>query len=158
MMKDTKLAFLYETIDALGYRVEFGNVAGDRDGETIHEKKLVRIQWDLTVRPYRSTVGHECAHVVFRDHPSRFGPVNAKQERRADEWAARQLITLDEYRAAEARHDGHIEAMAIDLLVTVDIVQAFQRVLLRIGDTVYVDPRMGAGQAEARIDLSLEGV
>lgn len=151
-MKDAALKFFYDTIEAMGYRVEFGEMPSDRDGETIHERKLVRIQWNLSPRPYRATVGHECAHVVFQDRPSRFGPVHAKQERRADEWAAMRLVSIDEYRDAEHRYDGNVEAMAIDLNVTVDIIEALQRVLLRVGDTVYVQPRMGRLQYELRTD------
>lgn len=75
-----------------------------------------------------------------------FGPRNALQERRADEWAALRLIDIDDYKLAERMHDGHAEAIAVDLDVTVDIVDAFRRILQRFGDTVYVRPRMGAGQ------------
>lgn len=75
-----------------------------------------------------------------------FGPVNRKQERRADEWAALRLVTVDDYKRAEALHHGRADAMAVELSVTLRLVEAYQRVLLRVGDTVYVEPRMGAGQ------------
>jgi hypothetical protein len=151
---DSKILELYEMLDALGVGVEFGELPADRDGEYVHDDRLIRIQHDLLLRRYVSTLAHECCHAVFGDVPSKFGPVNAKQERRADEWAALRLIDPDEYRRQEARHDGHLDAMAIALHVTTDLVEAFRRVLLRVGGDVYVLPKMGAGQWAHRIGAS----
>ena len=151
---DAKLLAIYEALDALGVDVEFCELPEEMDGEYIHERRLIRIQHDLLMRRYRSTLAHECCHAVFGDVPSRFGPVNAKQERRADEWAALRLIGLDDYRRQESRHEGHVEAMAVALNVTVDLVEAFQRVLLRVGDTVYVAPTLGVGGYQARVDVA----
>jgi hypothetical protein len=137
---------MYEALDALGVRVEHVNLPRDRDGEYIHRRRLIRLQEGMPERLHRSVLAHECAHAVFEDVPSKFGPVNAKQERRADEWAALRLMSIEAYRHAETLHQGHVEAMAVELNVIVDLVEAFQRILLRIGDTVYVQPRMGAGQ------------
>lgn len=53
-----------------------------------------------------SVLAHELAHAVFGDVPSKFGPVNAKQERRAEEWAALRLIDRTEYRCLEMAHEG----------------------------------------------------
>lgn len=153
-MRDTKLLRMFELIDAAGYSVEYVALPPDRDGETNHERKVVRIQYDLSFRPYRSTVAHEACHVAFGDEPSMFGPVNAKQERRADEWAALQLVTLDDYRHAEAQHEGNVEAMAIDLSVTTDLVEAFRNVLMRTETSVYLAPRMGAGQFAHRVEVA----
>lgn len=148
---DSKILELYEALDALGVRVEFCELPGDRDGEYLHDERLIRIQHDLLFRRYVSTLAHECCHAVFGDVPSMFGPLNAKNERRADEWAALRLIDPHDYRREEARHDGHVEAMAIALRVTTDIVEAFRRVLVRIGEDVYVNPKMGTGQWAHRI-------
>ncbi|WP_431792140.1 ImmA/IrrE family metallo-endopeptidase [Microbacterium paraoxydans] len=148
---DSKILELYDALDALGVRVEFCDLPPDRDGEYVHDRRLIRIQHDLRYRRYVSTLAHECCHAVFGDVPTMFGPLNAKQERRADEWAAMQLIDPHDYRVEEARHDGHLEAMAIALRVTTDIVEAFRRVLVRIGEDVYVNPKMGAGQWAHRI-------
>lgn len=136
---------IYEAIDALGVRIDYVDLPDDRDGEYDHSERVIRLQHGLSDRLHRSVLAHECAHAVFADVSSQFGPVNAKQERRADEWAALRLIDVDEYKRAEALHHGHVEAIAVELHVIVDLVEAFQRVLQRFGDTVYVQPRMGAG-------------
>lgn len=153
-MRDAKLKQIYDMLDALGVRVEFCEMPEDRDGEYVHDDRLIRIQHDLRTRRYRSALAHECCHAVFGDVPSKFGPVNAKQERRADEWAALRLIDLADYRREEERHDGHVEGMAIALNVTTDLVQAFRRILLRVGQDVYVAPRMGAGQWAHRVEVA----
>lgn len=114
----------------------------------------IRLNPALPRRVARSVLAHEIAHHVFQDVPSRHGPVTARQERRADEWAARYLITPEDFADAERIRDGHTASMAHDLGVTVEIVEAFRRLLVRIGDTTYVNPRMGAGQWEHRRDCA----
>lgn len=136
--------------DALGVTVEYTDLVS-RDGEYRHDLKRIRLREGMTLRQERSALAHEVAHAVFGDVPSKFGPVNAKQERRADEWASLRLITPATYREAEQRWEGHVGAMAYDLGVTTRLVEAFRRVLARIGDTVYIAPRMGTDQWVERI-------
>ncbi len=151
---DARLLELYEILDTLSVRVEFCDVASDRDGEYLHDEKLIRIQHDLLFRRYISALAHECCHAIWGDVPSKFGPVNAKQERRADEWAALKLIDREEYRRQETRHDGHLEAMAVSLGVTVEVVEVFRSLLLRTEDAVYVSPRMGVGRYDAKVAVA----
>lgn len=136
---------LEDMAGALGITIEHVELA-TRDGEYRHDLKLIRLRSGMTLRKERSVLAHELAHAIWGDLPSQFGPVKAKQERRADEWAALRLIDPERYRAAEAQWEGHLGAIAYDLGVTTKLVVAFQRILARIGDTVYVDPRMGTGQ------------
>lgn len=139
-------AMLLEMIEALGVRLDYVTLPSDRDGEYIHAKRVIRLRHGMSERLHRSVLAHECAHAVFADEPTMFGPVNAKQERRADEWAALRLVTHEAYKRAELIHHGHVGAIAHDLGVVRSIVDAYQRVLLRVGDVVYVKPREGAGQ------------
>lgn len=155
MMKDAKLLALYEMLDSRGVKVEFtDDVPVNEDGYFDPDTRIVWLRASLTERPYRATLAHETAHVIYDDVESIIPSVNRKQERRADEWAAIFLIERDEYRAAEAQHDGNAEAIALALNVTTDLVEVFQGLLLRIGDLVYVGPRMGAGQWIERLEQS----
>lgn len=138
----------------LGVRIEYAALPPDRDGEYRHRYRTIRLRRGMPSRLHRSVLAHELCHAAFQDVPSKFGPVNAKQERRAEEWAAMRLIDHDAYIAAESLHDGHVGAMAVDLGVVRSIVEAYQRVLSRIGDTVYVQPRMGAEQWAHRVDVA----
>lgn len=143
---------LMDMADALGVTVEYANLIS-RNGEYRHDLQRIRLRRGMTLRHERSVLAHELAHAVFADVPSPFGPVNAKQERRADEWAALRLITPDAYKSSEDHWDGHIGAMAYDLGVTTKLVEAFQRAIARIGDTIYIDARMGAGQWHEKIEV-----
>ena len=137
---------IWGMLEAMGVAVEYVELPPDRDGEYLHDRRLIRLQRRMASRLHISTLAHECAHAVFADVPSQFGPVNAKQERRANEWAALRLIDVDDYKRAEAIHHGHTEALAVELGVTVELIDAYQRILLRIDDTVYIQPRQGSGQ------------
>lgn len=141
---------IWGMLEAMGIAVEYADLPPDRDGEYIHDRKLIRLQRDMATRLHRSVLAHECAHAAFADVPSMFGPVNRKQERRADEWAALRLIDVHDYKRAETIHHGHTEALAVELGVTVDLIEAYQRILLRTEDAVYLQPREGAGQWEHR--------
>jgi hypothetical protein len=146
---------IHDALTALDVRVEYArHFLDNRDGEYIHDRRLIRLRHGMTSRLHRSVLAHEAAHAVFGDVPSRFGPVNAKQERRADEWAALRLIRHEDYQRAEAIYHGHAGAMAHELGVVRSIVAAYQRVLLRIGDTVYVQPKMGAGMWADRVEVA----
>lgn len=112
--------------------------------------KQIRLNPGMSQRVTRSFLAHEIAHAIFRDVPAAHGPVKAKQERRAWEWAACYLITPQDFAIAEEQRCGHAPAMAYDLGVTVELIEAFRRILTRIGDTTYVRSKMGAGQWEDR--------
>lgn len=148
-------AYLQDIVTMLGVRVDIvAGLPADRDGDYCHETRVIRIRDGMHARHHRSVLAHELGHAVFGDVPSKFGPVNAKQERRAEEWAALRLITLDDYRAAEAHCGGHPGAMALELGVMRSIVVAFSKILARLGDTVYVHPRHGAGQWSHKLDVA----
>lgn len=146
---------LFELARVLSVEIEYTDLTHlDRDGDYDHATRVIRLQSGMAHRLLRSVLAHEVAHAVFEDIPSRNVPANAKQERRADEWAALQLVDLIEYRDAELLHDGNVALMAQALDVIEDIVYAYQRVLLRIGDVVYEKPRHGVGQWQSRMGVS----
>lgn len=143
-----------DALKALGVNIEYAELSPGRDGEYIHSRKLIRLRPGMSARLNRSVLAHETAHAIFADVPSRFGPVNAKQERRADEWAALRLIRHEDYQRAELLHGGHAGAIAHELGVVRSIVEAYRRILIRIGDTVYVGAKMGAGQFAHRAEVA----
>ncbi|MEN2738249.1 ImmA/IrrE family metallo-endopeptidase [Microbacterium sp. X-17] len=121
---------LLATLDALGVSVAYARrLPDDRVGEYHHRRRLIRLERGMPRRLHRSVLAHECAHAVFEDVPSPFGPANARQERRADQWAARHLIALSEYCRAELLHEGHTGGMAVELDVTTDLVETYRALL-----------------------------
>ncbi len=145
---------LLDYAEMIGVRIEYVDLPDDRDGRYLHDQRLIQLRRGMSTRHHRSVLAHELGHAAFADRPTEFGPVHAKQERRAEEWAALRLVDLDDYRHLEAVHAGHPGAIAVDLGVMRSIVVAFQNVLERLGDTVYVQPRMGAGMWTHREDVA----
>lgn len=110
----------------------------------------IRINPGMRDRIARSVLAHEIAHHVLGHRPTEFGPVRHRQERHANEWAARHLIDLDTYVEVERLRDGHEASMAHDLHVAPELLAVYRSLLQRIGDTVYLDPHMGAGMWQHR--------
>ncbi len=150
--RERDIAHLIEIANELGLTVV--ERKGHHRGGYHDGLKQIRLNPGMSRRVTRSFLAHEIAHALFRDVPSVYGPVKAKQERRAWEWAACYLITPAAFAEAEHHRGGHAPAMAYDLDVTVELVEAFRRVLSRIDDTVYVKPMMGDGQWTHRIDVA----
>lgn len=133
--------------------IEYARTHNEHDGVWLPRKRIIRLRPNMHARLHRSVLAHELAHAVYGDIPSPFGPVHMRQEHRAEAWAAAQLIDLSSYRQAETVCEGHAGAMAVELGVMRSIVSAYQSLLERVGETVYVDPHMGAGQWSARVDV-----
>lgn len=145
---------LFHMAAALGVRIIHTDLTHlDRDGDYNAKTNTIRLQEGMSRRLFRSVLAHELCHAVFGDVPSRFGPVNAKQERRADEWAALRLIEHTDYSEAERLREGNVALIAQDLDVIDDIVHAYQRILQRFGNTTYVAPKMGVGQWAHKVEV-----
>ena len=146
---------LYHHAMMLGVRVEFTDLTHlRRNGDYCHELRTIRLQDGMMPRKLRHVFAHELAHASYGDEPSILPDEDARQERRADEWAAHFLIDAGEYRDAEERHSGKIDAIAADLYVIDRTVEAYRRTLHRIGNTVYVKPRHGIGQYAHRFEAA----
>lgn len=151
-VEERDVAHLTELAEELGLSVV------ERRGSTrggYHDGlRRVRINPGMSRRVTRSFLAHEIAHALFRDAPTPYGPVRAKQERRAWEWAALYLVDREAFAEAERLRSGHAPSIAHDLDVSVEIIEAFKRILARIGDQVYVKPGMGQGVWIERVKLS----
>lgn len=140
---------LFDIADRLGVRIEWAALRS-RDGEYRHDLCLIRLRYGMTERLERWTLAHEIGHALHGDMRTCNDRVSSKQERRADEWAARHLIQLERYREVEALRDGHVASMAHDLGIVSRGIVSFQNVLERLGDHVYLKPQHGVGQFAAR--------
>jgi Zn-dependent peptidase ImmA (M78 family) len=124
------MQLLFDLAEMQGIRVEYARLRG-RDGEYRDDLRLIRLREGMSLRRMRSILAHELGHAAFGDVPTPYGPLHARQERRADEWAALRLISFEAYREAESVREGHVASMAHDLGVISRIVEAYQRVLER---------------------------
>ncbi|OAN40777.1 ImmA/IrrE family metallo-endopeptidase [Microbacterium sp. H83] len=91
----------------------------------------IRLAPGMSARTACSVLAHELAHAVLGHAPTADPVLRARQEHRADEWAARQLITPGAYAQAERVRGPHLASLAFELGVTVEIVSAYQRMLVR---------------------------
>lgn len=138
---------LYEYAASRGVWIEYTDLRHlNRVGDCHPPTKHIRIQTGLLRRLERSTLAHELAHEYYGDVPDMFGRLPKRAEDRADEWAAHFLIDSYEYRIAEEKFADRTEWIAQELEVTNRLVVAYERTLTRIGETVYVHSKMGAGQ------------
>lgn len=141
--------------DLLRLVEEHGLRVIERPGPTLggydHASGCIRLAPGMSERTRRSVLAHELAHAALGHTVTTHAPTRRRQERQADEWAARLLLTPAAYASAEAMRGTHDASLAFELGVTIELVRAYQRLLQRVGDTTYLAPRMGAGQWAHRI-------
>lgn len=118
----------------LGISVHLAHISDDPEllGYYVHSKRIIVIRLGLTPSETRSVLAHELAHAFYGDTCS-----SGRNERRAERYAAQLLIDPGAYAAAEAI-DPHPAAIADELGVTTDLVEAYQQQCLqRLGQRTY---------------------
>lgn len=91
--------------------------------------RTIRLAPGMSARTTRSVLAHELGHAHLGHVPTSTPAIRAHQERQADEWAARRLITPRAYAEAEEVRGPHVASLAFELGVTIELVTAFQRLL-----------------------------
>lgn len=97
--------------------------ARGRLGEYLHHLNLIRLHPDLPRRQARAVLCHELRHHEFSDVGTLCGKTKAFQERRADGAAARLLVDIRDLADAMVIHERHASAVAVELRVSLDVVQ-----------------------------------
>ncbi|MCS5479775.1 ImmA/IrrE family metallo-endopeptidase [Corynebacterium sp. YIM 101645] len=87
----------------------------------LHHRRIILLRYDLDPYTRRCALAHELGHAYHGDQI----PGDPRIERRADEFAARILITPEDYAAAEALHHS-VGAIAHELEVTPHLVEVWQ--------------------------------
>lgn len=141
---------LFDFAEEIGFKVEYAPLCA-RDGECRVDLQRIRLREGMAPRLERWVLAHELGHAVNGHQLTIFGRPEPKQEREADEWAAVRLIDLDTYREVEALREGHVPSMAHDLGIVTKGVLAYQGILARLGDQVYLKPKHGVGQYTAKV-------
>lgn len=144
---------LHDYAKKLGVSIEYTNLSG-RIGGYRHDLRRVRIQQGMLYRKERSVLAHELAHATYGDVPDPLGKCSQRAEDRADEWAAHFLIDHRDYRLAEEKYGANAEWIAQELFVLTKLAIAYERTLHRLGDFIYVNPKMGAGQWQNRYEVA----
>lgn len=138
-----------------GVQIEYADLRHlGRAGDCHAPTHRIRLQRGMLYRKERSVLAHELAHDFYGDVPDMFGNLTQRQEDRANEWAAHFLIDPQEYRLAEERFGSNVEWIAQELCVLEKLVIAYERTLHRVGDVIYVNPRIGVGQWQNRYEVA----
>lgn len=101
---------------ALGLRVKFRDL-GRRHGE-IHSSGLIVVNSERPLQAKRITLAHEIGHRVFGHDWTTERHDRAADERAAETYAVRLLVSEDDFRRAELCVGGHPHALAKELNLT----------------------------------------
>ncbi len=92
---------------------------------------IISLRRGLGPKNYRCTLAHELAHHSLGHDPAATGWVHDRQERQANEWAARLLISPTEYQLAEQLYGPHPAHLAAELGVTVKVLKTWTSIYER---------------------------
>lgn len=106
----------------MGLEVEWCDLGPRRRGHYLDDSREIQLNTRLTRAQATATLAHEVGHATFGDRCST--PAN---ERRAWEYGAALIITLDEYAVAEELVGSHTGALADELGVTPILIEAWRR-------------------------------
>ncbi|WP_049785534.1 ImmA/IrrE family metallo-endopeptidase [Cellulomonas gilvus] len=112
-----------------GVRVAWRDL-GRRNGE-YHSTGLIVLNPKRSLTVQRVTLAHELGHARYGHTWTEDAAAHRRNERLADEHAAALLIGVGEYAAAERTVGPHLGALARELGVTAQIVEAWQRLAQR---------------------------
>lgn len=123
MAKDPSLVEI-----ALAHGIDIVTHKGGDKGRWYPARRTISLRSDLPARARQCTLAHELGHAVLGHDAGPDLPqwVVEKQERAADRWAAKTLISEDAYKSAEHALGPHPGAIAAELGVTVHILDVWR--------------------------------
>lgn len=121
-LNEERFADLIDLCDEHNVRVEWADLGPVRHEQFKRRHRLIELNQNLTLRQLVPGLAHGFAHFVYDD-----GCSTPAAERRAWEYAARLLITAEEYARAERIVGSHPNAIAAELDLTTIVVEAWRR-------------------------------
>lgn len=132
---------LYMAAAAAGLIVVEGDLPEHEPSRYYHSHRCIVLRTGMSRADVRTALGHELGHADHGHLCSYDDEQTAKQERQADEYAARLLITNETYAAAEKEHGSHVGAIAHQLEVLPRLVHVWRDLYQRKGPTSLVPGR-----------------
>jgi len=118
---------LEDLAGANGIAIVEGNLPGKERGRWYAEPRIIVLQAGMPLDYTRTTLGHELGHATHNhDMSTPDARIHYFQERQADEYAARLLISEESYRKAERIHGAHFAGIAHELKVTVELIHVWR--------------------------------
>lgn len=106
--------------------VQLRRHTGGPPGWYDHNRHIISTRRGQSIGQYKSVLAHELGHAHYGDTPTGNGHFDQRQERRADEYAARLLINPIDFETAAIWHQGHLPAIADELEVTQHLLKTWQ--------------------------------
>lgn len=106
--------------------VQLRRHTGGPPGWYDHHRRVISTRRGQSIGQYKSVLAHELGHAAHGDTPTGNGHYDQRQERRADEYAARLLINPHDFEAAATWHHGHLPAIADELEVTKHLLHVWK--------------------------------
>ncbi|WP_458681910.1 ImmA/IrrE family metallo-endopeptidase [Prescottella equi] len=119
---------LYAEAERLEVVVTEGEINGPDNARWYPDARCIVLRIGLRADVRRCCLGHELGHIVHGHGPGCDPDTYARQERAADEYAARLLISHDDYRLAEMLYGPNTLAIALHLEVTEALVRTWQHI------------------------------
>lgn len=116
---------------ALGVKIVEGQPIRGK-GHYEHHRQRIVMRPGLSEVQYRCTLSHELGHAYWRDEPTGDARYDARQERAADQFAARLLIHERDVRIAETIHGPRWGAIAHELGVTEQLLTVWRGLHQRV--------------------------
>lgn len=119
---------------ALGVEIRDSDagLVGGEAGAWFPTHRAIHIRPGLGPLNRLETLAHELGHVALRHMPGAPEYLRARQEREADEWAAKILISPSDYRRAEMLVGAHEGALAHELGVTTHLIRVWRGLYERL--------------------------
>lgn len=117
---------LFDEAEKLDTRIFTADLGGNLLGYYSHKSRLIIIQKSLPSYQFRSILAHEIGHAYFGHTDT-----SHRSEYQADFWAAKKLITLNDYVWAEQIYEGDSAKIAEDLSVTANLINIYKQILER---------------------------
>ena len=95
---------------------------GGPKGAWLPHERRISLRHGMDEVTTRCTMAHELAHMVL-GHPA---PASDRQERQADRFAARLLVSPVEYALAEQIYEAHPQQIAAELGVTNEVLSVWR--------------------------------
>ncbi|MGW6017812.1 ImmA/IrrE family metallo-endopeptidase [Oerskovia enterophila] len=101
---------------------------GRQRGRYVHSQHSIVLNTRLHSRQKAHTFGHELGHAHYgHEHDEKPGSITGiRQERKADEFAAKLLIDSYDYEVTERMYGPHVPTLAVQLGVTAPMIYAWQ--------------------------------
>jgi Zn-dependent peptidase ImmA (M78 family) len=122
---------LYEAAAAAGILVMEADLPRGEEGRYYESHQCIVLNAGMSTSKMISAFAHELGHATLRHGQTLDARVHQRQERQADEYAARLLIDSAEFEETERLYSSDTDTLAYHLGVTPKLIRVWRELALR---------------------------